>query len=78
MITVDIFLAIAVFLSVFLCVVFIVWIFYNFYNEKTADHDIESVHQCPYCTYVFVNHSKQDVLVCPRCWSYITDNPLSG
>ena len=77
MITIDIFLAIAIFLSVSLCVVFLVWIFYTFRNEKTATHDSEFVHQCPYCTYVFVSCKKEDVLVCPRCQSYIADAPKS-
>ena len=49
MIQVDIVLAIAIFLSIPLAVVFALWIFYNFHGgeEKTAADSAEQVQQCP-------------------------------
>ena len=75
MIQVDIVLAIAIFLSILLTVVFVLWMFYNFPGgkEKTAADSVEQVQQCPYCTYVFVNDKKGDVVMCPRCKSYIAE-----
>lgn len=75
MITIDIFLALAIFLSVALGVVFFAWIFYNYSKERTKTHAREAVHQCPYCTYVFVNDKEEGIFVCPRCRSYITQDP---
>lgn len=75
MIQVDIVLAIAIFLSIALTVVFVLWIFYNFPGgkKKTAADSVEQVQQCPYCTYVFVSDKKGDVVMCPRCKSYIAE-----
>lgn len=80
MIQVDVVLAIAIILSVCLAVVFALWIFYNFRGGKTktpADAAGE-VRQCPYCTYIFVNYKQGDVLMCPRCKSYIGRAPFPG
>lgn len=80
MIQVDVILAIAIILSVSLAVVFVLWIFYNFRGGKTktpADA-VEQVQHCPYCTYVFVSHKQGDILMCPRCKSYIANAPSSG
>ena len=79
MIQIDIVLAISVFLSVFLGVVFVLWIFYNFRGgrKKIGADSVEHVHQCPYCTYVFVSYQQTDVFMCPRCRSYIGDTPVS-
>ena len=75
MIQVDIVLAIAIFLSILLAVVFALWIFYNFHGgeEKTAADSAEQVQQCPYCTCVFVNDKQGDVVMCPKCKSYIAE-----
>ncbi len=80
MIQVDIVLAIAVLLSFSLAVVFVLWIFYNFRGgkERTTADSVDQVQQCPYCTYVFVNDEQGEVLMCPRCKSYIGDTPHSG
>ncbi len=80
MIKVDIVLAIAVILSVFLAVVFVLWMFYNFRGNrtKTPTDTVEQVQQCPYCTYVFVSYKQGDVLMCPRCKSYLGSTPFSG
>ena len=73
MIQVDIVLAIAIFLSIPLAVVFALWMFYNFHGgkEKTAADSVEQVQQCPYCTSVFINDKQGDGVMCPKCKSYI-------
>ena len=75
MIQVDIVLATAIFLAIFLTVVFVLWIFYNFPGgkRKTAADSVEQVQQCPYCAYVFVSYEQGDVVMCPRCKSYIAE-----
>lgn len=76
MIPIDASLAIAVFLSIFLGVVFVLWIFYNFYggSKGTVVEPVEDVQQCPYCTYVFINYAGRGMVMCPRCHSYIGDS----
>lgn len=78
MIRVDVVLAIAIILSVCLAVVFAVWIFYNFRRgrETPPAGGVEQAQQCPYCTYVFVSCTQGDLLMCPRCKSYIGDVPI--
>lgn len=75
MIHVDIVLAIAIFLSISLGVVFLLWVFYNFRGGRgTAVGDnIEQVQQCPYCAYVFTCTRQAGVFKCPRCRSYIDE-----
>ena len=79
MIQVDIVLAIAIFLSILLTIVFVLWIFYNFHGgkEKTAADSVDQVQQCPYCAYVFVSYEQGDVVMCPRCKSYIAEQAPS-
>ena len=78
MIKIDILLAVAIFLSIPLCVVFVVWIFYNFHRGRMAGPDEDQIRQCPYCTYVFVSYREGDIQMCPRCQSYIGDTMSSG
>jgi uncharacterized paraquat-inducible protein A len=73
MIKVDILLAVSIFLSVPLCIVFVLWIFYNFYRGETTAPDEGQVRQCPYCTHVFVSYQGRGIQMCPRCQSYIGD-----
>ncbi len=80
MIQVDVVLAIAIVLSLFLAVVFVLWIFYNFRGDTTATpaDTVEKVQQCPYCTCVFISYKQGEVLMCPRCKSYIGSTPFAG
>ncbi len=75
MIQVDIVLAITILLSSSLVVVFLLWMFYNFRGgkDKGISDTSDQVQQCPYCTHVFVNYKQKDVLMCPRCKSYIAE-----
>lgn len=75
MIKIDIFWAIAIFLSVSLGIVFVLWIFYNFRRGSTANQG--EIQQCPYCTHVFLSHDQGDIQACPRCQSYIGEVPRS-
>lgn len=72
MIRVDIVLAISIYLCFSLCLVFILWVFYNFSGRRTSVSDeTNDLQQCPYCTYVFRNYQKGEVYICPQCKSYI-------
>ena len=75
MIQVDIVLAITVLLSFSLAVVFVLWMFYNSRGGKDngMSDSSDQVQQCPYCTHVFVNYKPKDVLMCPKCKSYIAE-----
>ena len=72
MIKIDFPLAIALYLSFFLLLVFLQWIFYNFYRNDEVDFQTGYIFKCPFCTYVFVNYSKGQYKVCPRCHSWIS------
>lgn len=78
MIQVDVVLAIAIILSVCLAVVFVLWIFYNLRRGKETPPagSVGQAQQCPYCTHVFVSCTQGDLLMCPRCKSYIGDAPI--
>ncbi|MBI5149598.1 MAG: hypothetical protein HZA28_02345 [Candidatus Omnitrophica bacterium] len=78
MIKVDLLLAVAIFLSVPLCLVFLLWIFYNFRRGQTTTLDEAQVRQCPYCTHVFLSYGEGEIQMCPRCQSYIGDSRAAG
>ncbi len=71
MIKIDIVVAISIYLSFTLALVFIFWIFYTC-NAKSVMGESNYLKQCVYCTYVFFEYKKKNVLICPRCKSYIT------
>ena len=58
-------------LSIFLLLVFILWIFYNYKDSGKLSDNSENLAQCPYCTFVFFEYKKEALSVCPRCKSYI-------
>lgn len=70
MIRIDLSLAIAVYLCLSIGLVFILWIFYNFYGKESSD-EADCVRQCPYCTHIVLNYKKMEILQCPQCGSYI-------
>ncbi len=51
--------------------VFSVWIFYN-YNEEKDLEELYHIHQCPYCTHIFKTASKKSIQTCPNCNSLLT------
>lgn len=74
MIEIDISWAIAAYLSFFITLVFMVWVFYNFYRKDSLDGEADYVRQCPYCTHIVLNYKKLDIIQCPQCGSYIKGN----
>lgn len=72
MIKLEISLAISLFLSFPIILVFTLWMFYNYYQEDSLMQKTKDLHQCPYCTYFFFYYQETPWLCCPRCKSYIT------
>jgi uncharacterized paraquat-inducible protein A len=79
MIKINFSLAIAVFLSLSLFLVFILWIFYNF-RRTYIGNETKYLQQCPYCTYIFFQYGPgqpgkepggDQMIACPRCQSYL-------
>jgi len=71
MITIELSFAIGLFILISFLLVFMLWIFYN-YRESSTFNELKYLLQCPYCTYVFFNYKEKEMLVCPRCKSYIS------
>ena len=74
MIKIEFPIAIAIFISVPLILVFLSWIFYNLKREKKRSNELEYFQQCPYCTYVFFDYSEKALKTCPHCQSLIAKN----
>ena len=74
MIPIEFSLAIASFLSIGIGLVFLLWIFYN-YNEDSMLHKDSEFTQCPYCGYIFFCVKTQELILCPRCKSYLDQPP---
>jgi len=75
MIKIEITLAEALFLSVSIFLVIIVWIFYNYNKkEKNIINDAMNLEQCRFCAHVFFNYLDNDIVICPLCKSYIETN----
>jgi len=73
MIKIEFSLAISVIISLAITLVFVKWIFYNYYRNENGDDDSQYVQQCPFCTYVFLDYHKETVKMCPNCKSLITN-----
>jgi len=68
MITVDYDIAIAAYLSFAITLVYGLWLFYTYRDERIERGD-ENLHHCIYCGYPFRNFTLDKVLKCPRCHS---------
>lgn len=73
MIAVDLIWAISFLISFALLLVFVLWIFYNFFEEAKSQDVASSadLEQCPYCLSLFFDYQKSDVKTCPHCKSYV-------
>jgi len=77
MISLDFFVAIALYLFLILLLVFGRWIFYNYNENQSAGFESKYLQQCPYCTYLFFDYEESKLKICPRCESYIaTEKPI--
>lgn len=72
MIKLDFAIAVSIFLSIPLALVFIPWMFYNCREDGEGLDQSQYVQQCPYCTYIFFDYQKVQLKTCPRCHSLIT------
>ena len=70
MIIINLDLAISLVLSLVLLLVIGSWFRYTIEEESSLKQPRDAV-RCPYCSYVFVDISKQEIHICPRCESYI-------
>ncbi len=70
MIKIDLNFAIAVYLCFSISLVFVLWVFYNYYKVSV---EMETSHllQCPVCTHIFMSFEEQELYKCPQCHSYI-------
>ena len=76
MIKINLNLAITVFLSVSLSLVFIRWILYTFTKSTEKESDQKHLFQCPYCTAVFFSYDMNNKIhICPKCKSYVQKEP---
>lgn len=72
MIKIDFSLAIGIFSLLMVLLVFGRWIFYNCINRGGESAvSAQNLRQCPYCTYIFFDYSRDPLAVCPRCESLI-------
>ena len=74
MITLNFDWAVALFLTLSLGIVFILWMFYTLKKtaEPAATHqEPGNINQCPYCTFIFYSYNDFETLRCPRCQSFI-------
>ena len=70
MITIDINIAIASFISLSLVLVFSLWLFYNFREVVDREDSLEKIVECPYCTHLF-KEIRSDLIRCTHCKSVI-------
>jgi len=72
MIKIDFTIAISIYISFFLLLVFGQWIFYNFFRNDDLDFQSAYFQQCPFCTYGFLDYQQNRYKICPRCQSLIS------
>lgn len=76
MIDISISWAVCIYVTSVLCLVFILWIFYN-YQEEQDSQQTAYLLQCTFCGHLFFNYKNADILTCPLCRSYIaTDKEI--
>jgi uncharacterized C2H2 Zn-finger protein len=72
MITLPYDTAVAVFLTITVGFVVVLWMIYTYTeNGGLPKEDLEYLIQCPYCTYVFFDRAPENTVSCPRCQSLV-------
>jgi len=74
MIKIEFAFAISLLISFSLCLVFIKWLFYTYYENKNVDTQSNYFQQCPFCTYIYFDYHKDQIKMCPRCKSLVAKN----
>jgi len=73
MIKIDIGTAISAILFFILFLVIGRWLFYNNRDDhQTLTSESQHLFQCPFCTYLFFDHSEENIKKCPKCKSYVS------
>ena len=66
-------LAVALIVFVMMLIFFLSWI-----GSKKSDQsltgDTDSLNQCKFCGYLFFEYKKKELLICPRCKSYLSSS----
>ncbi len=70
MINLNFYLAVSLYLSVFLTIVLISWLFTRKQKYKELSLDPELIWYCSVCTYTYINTKEDRISACPRCGSY--------
>lgn len=80
MMTVDLNIAIAVFLSLSLLLVFIRWVVYNSSDQEINSLIQQTIVRCPYCAHLFRDDHDADMVRCPCCHSIVdcVDNRITS
>lgn len=78
MIKIDFANAIAIFLFISLFLVIGRWVFYTYRRQEDPLGKSEYLQKCPYCTHLFFNYLTQELVICPKCKSYIVIEKLNG
>ncbi|HLF18498.1 MAG TPA: hypothetical protein VI749_06340 [Candidatus Omnitrophota bacterium] len=71
MIKIDLILAVAIYCSLSILLVFVLWVFYNYNKEKLIGNDSLHLEQCNFCTHIFFNYLDKEIVICPLCKSYV-------
>lgn len=56
---------------IFLFLVFVSWIFYNFKRPLDPSTKTDDLLQCPICSMVIFDYRKSGFLICPHCHSLV-------
>ncbi|OGX19115.1 MAG: hypothetical protein A2Y04_02655 [Omnitrophica WOR_2 bacterium GWC2_45_7] len=71
MIKLDLVVAISIFLTFLIFLVFAKWIFYTSNSSDSLSDKLMYLQVCPYCIFVFFQYNIENFIICPRCKSYI-------
>ncbi len=79
MIQLDLGIAISIFVSFFLMIVFVHWIFYNLNKRSVTDKETRFFTRCPFCANLFPDYrDSKELKRCPRCHSLISKTEERG
>ncbi|MCX5693199.1 MAG: hypothetical protein NTX47_05920 [Candidatus Omnitrophica bacterium] len=70
MIKIEFSLAVALYLILTTCLIFLILIFKNRKEPKQFSSEKNFLWQCSICTYVYVDSRHTNMSQCPRCGSY--------
>ena len=71
MIKIEFVTALSISLCISMMIIYGIWLVSQRGKEEMLTPSQEYVHQCPYCTFVFVTFKKEEAMRCPRCKSLI-------